>query len=260
MPPREARPPRVRTGPVMGTWASIHVHDDAPPPFVDEAVDAVFEELARLEDIFSTFRPSSEVCRLNRGEIDLSAVSPEVIEVLDACTWLEQVSNGAFDIRPRGLDGPIDPAGFVKGWATERASRRLAAAGLADWYVSVGGDVVMNGRPEPGQRWRVGIADPNDPTQVRATLELDGGAVATSGTSERGHHLWDRRLGGAADALASMTVTGPSLSWADAFATTAFVMGEAGVAWVERFNGYGAVAVRHDGSIMASPLYAHAAA
>ena len=63
--------PIRRTNPVMGTWASIHVHDEAPPATVDDAIDGVFAELARLEDIFSTFRRESEISRFNRGEIDL---------------------------------------------------------------------------------------------------------------------------------------------------------------------------------------------
>ena len=47
-----------------------------------------------------------------------------------------------------------------------------------------------------------------------------------------------------------MTVTGPNLTWADAFATTAFVMGLDGLAWVARFDGYRAVAITTDGELV----------
>jgi thiamine biosynthesis lipoprotein ApbE len=50
--------------------------------------------------------------------------------------------------------------------------------------------------------------------------------------------------------LASLTVIGPSLTWADAFATAAFVLGENGPAWVEQFDGYTAFGVRPDGGIV----------
>ena len=43
---------------------------------------------------------------------------------------------------------------------------------------------------------------------------------------------------------------GPSLTWADAFATTVFVMGDEGLAWLEGFDGYHAVGIRHDGSLV----------
>eukprot|EP01041_Mallomonas_annulata_P020800 gene20800-40699_t len=81
----------------MGTVASIHVHDDplhVDPRVVDDAIDAVLAELERLEAMFSTFRPTSEISRVNRGELDLVDCSPEVIDVVDACTWLEHASGG----------------------------------------------------------------------------------------------------------------------------------------------------------------------
>ena len=244
--------PVRRARSVMGTTASIHVHDAADITLVDRAIDEVLAELDRLEAMFSTYRHDSEISRVNRGELHVGDCSAEVIEVLDACTWLEQVSGGAFDIRPRGLDGPIDPAGFVKGWATERASSALMRAGLAHWYVSVGGDMVLSGTPAPGERWRVGLADPLHPGELVASIDVEEGAVATSGTAERGAHLWDARTGDTAGGFASVTVMGPSLTWADAFATTVFVMGVAGLGWLERFDGYHAVAVRPDGTLVAS--------
>ena len=241
---------------VMGTTASIHVHDDAPQELVERAIDELLAELDRLELMFSTFREHSEISRVNRGELHLGDCSREVTEVLDACTWLEQASGGAFDIRPNGLDGPIDPAGFVKGWAAERASGALARCGLEHWYVAVGGDIIVSGSPAPGERWRIGIANPIRSGEILASLDVEGGAVATSGTAERGAHLWDVRNGAPANGFASVTVSGPSLAWADAFATTVFVMGEPGIEWVTQFDGYHAVAVRPDATLLASDALA----
>ena len=119
----------VRTAAVMGTVASIHVHDDADDASIEAAIDAVLVELERLEAMFSTFRPTSEISRINDGALHLLDASPEVIEVLDACTALEHLSGGAFTTRPPDRPGVIDPAGFVKGWATERASTLLTGAG-----------------------------------------------------------------------------------------------------------------------------------
>jgi FAD:protein FMN transferase len=241
----------VRTHPVMGTMASVHVHDLADPAVIDAAVDALWVELDRLEEIFSTFRPSSEISRINRGELHLLDASPEVIEVVDACTWLEHVSHGAFRARRPG-DTVVDPAGFVKGWATELAAKCLDRAGLRQWYVSVGGDIQTRGAAGGGSPWRVAISDPNseDPRALRALVEVSGDAVATSGTAARGRHIWDGRTDQPADALASMTVVGPHLTWADAFATTAFVMGLEGVDWVANFDGYRALAITTEGDLI----------
>lgn len=244
-------PAVVRTNPVMGTMASVHVHDDVNPAVIDAAIGLLWMELDRLESIFSTFRSSSEISRINRGELHLLDASPEVIEVFDACTWLEHVSNGAFRARRPG-DLIVDPAGFVKGWATELAAQHLDRAGLRQWYLSVGGDIQTRGTARRGTPWRVAIADPNkaDSRAIAAIVEISGDAIATSGTAARGRHLWDGRTDEPAEALASMTVVGPNLTWADAFATAAFVMGSDGVDWVSQFAGYRALAITLDGALL----------
>ena len=245
-----AQPVR-RSAPMMGSVASIHVHDDAPGDLVDVVIAEVFAELEQYEAMFSTFRMSSEISRINRSELHLLDASREVIDVLDACFFLEGASDGAFSTRRN--DGSLDPAGFVKGWAVERASRRFDAAGLKHWYVSLGGDMQM-GDPPPNSHlqdgWKVGIADPLHPGEVVAALAMQRGAVATSGSAERGRHIIDQRSGASNEYWSSITVTGPSLTWADAFATTAFVIGEEGLTWVHRFEGYAAMGVRPDGTLV----------
>jgi thiamine biosynthesis lipoprotein len=241
----------IRTHPVMGTMASVHVHDRVEPAVAEAAIVAMWTELDRLEAMFSTFRPTSEISRINRNELHLLDASPEVVEVVDACTWLEHASDGAFRARRPG-DAIVDPAGFVKGWAAELAAKHLDRAGLRQWYLSVGGDVQTRGTAHDGSPWRIGIADPNsdDPRAIRAMVEVDGLAVATSGTAARGRHLWDGRSDQPADQLASMTVVGPHLTWADAFATAAFVMGLHGVEWVSTFTGYRALAITKQGELV----------
>lgn len=241
--------PIVRTHEVMGTTASVHVHDHFDADAVDVAIEAMWAELDRLEDVFSTFRDSSAISRINAGELHVLDAGPEVIEVLDACTWLEHTSQGAFRAR-RPDDTAIDPAGFVKGWAAELAAQHLDRAGLRHWYVSVGGDIQTRGSRRDGSAWQVGIADPNDALGIRAIVEVTDQAVATSGTAARGRHLWDGRTGDAACELASMTVVGPHLTWADAFATSAFVMGLDGLDWVAKFDGYRALAITLDGHLV----------
>jgi len=250
----DSSPVVVRTHQVMGTMASVHVHDGAATSVIDAAVGQMWAELDRLEAMFSTFRADSEISRINRRELHALDASPEVLEVIDACTWLEHASGGAFRAR-RPVTGELDPAGFVKGWAAELAARSLDRAGLSQWYLSVGGDIQTRGRAHDGSAWRIGIADPNraDVGYVRAMVEVDGLAVATSGTAARGRHLWDGRSDEAAAAVASMTVLGPHLTWADAFATAAFVMGLDGIDWVARFDGYRALAITKDGRLVQRP-------
>jgi len=210
-------------------------------------------ELERLEQIFSTYRRSSEISRINRGDLDVRHASPEVRDVLVACAWLERDSGGVFRMHPPEQPDSIDPSGYVKGWATERAARSLLAAGLHNWCVNVGGDLVARGRPEPSRPWRAAIRDPRDGQRVALVIDVDDRAVATSGTYERGQHLWDGRTGTRESRIASLTVVGPRLAWVDAFATAAVVMGHDGIEWVAAHDDYDALAITEDGAMWMSP-------
>lgn len=228
----------------MGTTASIHVNDDIDEARFRQCVGTVRSELKRWESIFSVFTPDSEVSRINDGSLHPLDAGREVIEVLDACTWLEQASRGAFSIRRSKHSPDINPSGFVKGWAGERAARLLREQGLSHVYVGIGGDFMAFGGFTNDEPWRIGIIDPRDADQLVGTVDIVDGAVATSGIAERGRHIWDPRTGGPAETFLSVTVSGPSLTWADAFATTVFVMGEAGVEWLAQFSGYEVMVVR----------------
>jgi thiamine biosynthesis lipoprotein len=233
----------------MGTVASVHVHDDVAPEIAEGAIAAAFASLAAEEARFSTFRPDSEISEVNSGLRPLLECSNETIDALDACTWLEHASGGAFSAR-RPLDGLLDPAGYVKGWAAERAAGQLRAAGLEHYSLGVGGDITVSGCPAPDQAWRIAVADPARDGATLALVELTGGAIATSGTAARGDHLWDGRDGSAPRELRAVTVVGPHLTWADAFATTVFALGITGLDWLNGFDGYRALAVTTDDRLL----------
>jgi FAD:protein FMN transferase len=236
--PAWAPPPgTVRAEPVMGTVITVDVRDADMPK---SAMDAVFAWFHDVDETFSTFRPDSEISRLSRGELREHQCSPDVREVLDLCEDVRVRSHGTFDIR-RG--GGIDPLGLVKGWSVERASTILATAGARNFFLNAGGDVVVRGRPEPGRTWRLGIRHPEQADRVAAVLAIRDVAVATSGTYERGEHIVDPCSGSPPSGLLSMTVVGPSLTFADAYSTAAFVMGERGAAWVAGIEGYEALAI-----------------
>jgi thiamine biosynthesis lipoprotein len=82
-------------------------------------------------------------------------------------------------------------------------------------------------------------------------VELDG-AVATSGGYERGHHILDPGSGRPAKALLSATVTGPDLALADALATGLFAAGERGLSAIAALEGYDALILKRDGSMLAT--------
>jgi hypothetical protein len=122
----------------------------------------------------------------------------------------------------------------------------LTAAGSAEHTVNGGGDVQCVGERAPGQPWRIGIAHPLRPGTLALVVTGRDFAVATSGIAERGPHIMDPHTGQPATGLASITVIGPGLALADAYATAAFAMGSAARDWVESLPGFEALAITPD--------------
>ncbi|HEX5631410.1 MAG TPA: FAD:protein FMN transferase [Acidimicrobiia bacterium] len=229
--------------PFMGTVFRIEVPDGTP----DSVIGAAFAWWTHVEETFSTFIPESDISRIGRGELADADASREVRHVLARCAEIEEASGGRFSIRPGRPDGPgLDPAGLVKGWSVDEAAMILLGHGLSDFSIDAGGDVLCVGRPPDGERWRVGIRHPEHPeTAVAAMVEIDSGAVATSGTYFRGEHI----RGKAARALASVTIVGPQLGTADALATAVFADQAQALGWLGAFPGYGVVVITSDGKL-----------
>ncbi|MFB7656560.1 MULTISPECIES: FAD:protein FMN transferase [unclassified Streptomyces] len=222
----------------MGTVFSFDVRGGEPTA-VRAALDEAVAGLHRADEVFSTYRDDSQVSRLARDEVTVDACAPEVAEVLELAAEAERVSDGWFSTRYRGR---LDPTGIVKGWAVERAARRIAAAGATGVSLNGGGDVQLLGAPGPRRPWRVGVSDPLRPGGLAAVVSAAGAAelaVATSGSAERGAHVVDPRTGrSAVTDLLSVTVVAPRLTWADCWATAAFAMGSReGLRWLESLPG-----------------------
>jgi thiamine biosynthesis lipoprotein len=230
---------------VMGMAVSIDIRDEqADSGRLAGAVGDVVEWLHWVDATFSTYDEASDVRRIDRAELDVGAAAPEVAEILALGERYRIDTGGYFDVR---AGGTLDPSGVVKGWAVERASELLLTAGFADHAVNAGGDIRLRGGPAPGRRWRVGIAHPQVRDGLAAVVEMGDGAVATSGTAERGPHVLNPHTGRPALELASVTVVGASLVAADAYATAALAMGRSALPWLAQLPGHEAFVVDAEG-------------
>jgi thiamine biosynthesis lipoprotein len=222
---------------IMGTVISIDVRQQSCPETV---LDELFAWFRTVDDTFSTYKADSDINRHARGEVTVAQCNPNVALVLDRCEDLFEATGGYFDAR---IGGGLDPSGFVKGWAAEVASGLLTEAGLVNHCINAGGDIRVAGQPEPGRGWRAGISNPHRPTALAVALTLRDGAVATSGTAERGCHVIDPHRGSPADELASVTVVGSDLGEADGYATAALAMGRRSLSWLESLRGHDAFVI-----------------
>jgi thiamine biosynthesis lipoprotein len=236
---------------LMGTVITMDVR--AAGLIRESVLDEAFGFLHDVDERFSPYLASSEISRLAAGEIGEDACSADVRWVLGLCDDLTRTSHGFFDARRHRADGRLDPSGVAKGWSIEQVAWILERAGADTFAINAGGDVIVRGEPEAGRFWRIGIQHPQAAARIAAVLELPSGAVATSGTYERGDHIRDPHTGLAPRGLVSITVVGPSLTYADAYATAAYAMGVDGIDWVASHPGYGAFAITADDRAIATP-------
>jgi len=249
-------PPVTRLETVMGTVVTIDVYpghefSGEQAGHLEQRIEDACAILHRADEVFSTWQPASPVSRLRRGEIALQDAPAEVAEVVAACTAARQLAGGWFD--PWAMPGGFDPTGYVKGWAAERALAALGPAhGIAGAMVNAAGDIASFGALPAGQPFRIGIADPAARMRLAAIVELTG-AIATSGSYERGQHLIDPHSGTPAARAASASVTGPDLGLADALATALAVAGPDGLEFVAAIAGYAGLVIGFDGAARSSP-------
>jgi thiamine biosynthesis lipoprotein len=238
---------------VMGTVVSFELRGRGDHPL---ALGEAVAWLHAVDRRFSTYRADSEVSLFRRGELSGSP-SDDLLEVMAACEAVSAASGGAFDTH---LAAGFDPSGYVKGWSVDRAAAILVAHGCDEWSINAGGDVRVSAPETAPSPWRIGIQHPFDRAALGTVLHARQLAVATSGRYERGDHIEDPQNRTAATAVAAVTVCGPALGLADAFATAAFVLGAEGPAWVSGLEGYECWSVLHDGRVVATagfPMLVH---
>jgi thiamine biosynthesis lipoprotein len=242
---------------VMGRGISIELADALPGRSLYRLIASTSAWLREVDAKFSIDRPDSEISRLRRRNITVEDCSANVRKVLDACARLWDRTDGYFDAY---ASGELDPSDYVRGWAVEVASARLTEAGSTNHCLRLPGLVRMRGRPAPDRLWRVGVypLSTDRPSWVLggtnlavATVGADDPEVAdgSGGTDGSGWPSIDPLSGEGVGPLRSVTVAGPDLRLAVAYATAARTMGAPGLRWLAKLAefGYESAAVSEQG-------------
>lgn len=224
--------PLSRSRYLMGTLleATVDGPEDAP------ALEAAFGEVARLERLLSTYRPDSEVSRLNAGAgSPAREVSEDLWLLLAASSKAWAASGGLFDptygssepargFGRLGLDSGrrkvflplgarLDFGGVGKGYALDAAAAVLRARGVRRALLNFGGQVYALGR------WTV--------ETPAGRFALEDASAATSGDSERPGHIVDPATGLSRRGPATATVILASATEADAWSKPLYLGGVA---------------------------------
>lgn len=129
----------------------------------------------------------------------------------------------------------IDLNGIAPGFAVDEIAQRLAAAGVQNFMIELGGEVRARGRNGRGESWRVAVEQPIDLEQLPfAVLQLGDAAVATSGEYRHAYvrdgHRYSHTIDPATarpieHEMGSVVVVAGEAAYADAWATALNVLG-----------------------------------
>lgn len=234
-----------RTFATMGTVASLGLGDDDP-----DLVARVREIFDEFEARFSRFRPDSELSAVIDGRLPLPQSSDVLRDAYATAMDWRAATGGAFT--PNRPDGILDLDGIVKAQAIAAAGVVLDRGGASGWTLAVGGDVLVaaNGRDEDRI---VGVVDPADRTALLTAVRLDGGrrAAATSGSAERGDHIWGRN--GTTPEFVQATVLADDIVTADVLATAIVAAGPEHVDEITERWAVDALTVDRAGALRATP-------
>ncbi len=227
----------------MGTVFRFGGQTPFDPAKTKQLVMTACEILHEADRTFSLYKPESPLSRLARGEAAVKDLPPVVSEIWDSCEAWESITDGWFSAFTP--EHTFDPSGIVKTWAARAAANYLVENGLNDITVNAGGDVWISDDATGVDDWRVGLHKPVSIGSAEAgaltVIDLKDTvfrAVATSGSAERGLHIWNPKAPerAAADELVQVSIVARDLVTADVWATAAFAMGSRAIGILDRYN------------------------
>jgi len=238
---------------VWGTVVDVDVASAViSETMLKNAIEKIIEFCREVDQDFSTYIDSSWITLLRQGKVEIQDCPNLVREVYELCGQAKYLSDGAFD--PWAVAGGFDPSGLVKGWAADICANMLVAAGAQHVQVNAAGDLALRGGwcdPADGdvKPWKIGVVNPDNRQEVVKIFEITDGAIATSGTYERGAHINDPYTGMIAIGAKSATIVGKEGWLCDALATAVMVAGSDAALWFgqKELEGYLVWAVnRHE--------------
>jgi thiamine biosynthesis lipoprotein len=249
----------------MGTVFTFRGLTDLNVEGQSEAILHATNTLHKADAIFSLYKPDSPLSRLAGGETSVAECPAVVEQVWELCEKWGKVTDGWFSAFTQ--QNTFDPSGLVKTWAAQFAAEKLIEAGITDFTLNAGGDILISEQQSREEFWRIAIGKPvsiaSKESGVLTVLDLAGTeyrAVATSGSAERGEHIWNPKGSKLQKDVVQVSVIAQNLVEADVWATAAFAEGIGSLKRINRQPNLEALYVMADGSLQGTdgliPLFA----
>ena len=204
------------SGEIYGTTYSIKIAENSSHANLESKIK---NELIRIDYVFSTYKPSSEISLINND--DDFKWSKEFRNLYEISMEISALSGGAF--LPQEKNG-YDFSAIGKGYAIDKISELVEQNGVNNYFIEIGGEIRAKGAKFK-ENWIFGIERPINSKKspyVAFNVPEDGVSIATSGEYREPNHIWGK---GPRDLL-SVTVAHESATYADAWATALYVLGK----------------------------------
>lgn len=202
----------------MGTVFVFQIEDELSDFELGRLCESAMEIIQDADDRFSLYRDDSELSRLKSNTLPWASASSQQQLIKSMAGFWRDQTQGFFDAK---TDEDYDPSGIVKTWAAQNAVNFLEANGISRFTLNAGGDIYLTGNFQNAILGRVGVSKlvsiAHQDSGAALILDLNDTAlkaVCTSGTTERGEHIWRSN-----DEFVQATVIGPDLVEADVWAT-----------------------------------------
>lgn len=131
----------------------------------------------------------------------------------------------------------MDFNAIAQGYSVDVLAQYLEVNGIKDYYIEIGGEIVVSGKNREGKDWRIGIDSPEQEATNRVienVVNISDKAIATSGNYRKFYlkdgvkyaHTINPKTGAPVQhSLLSATVIASSCADADAYATAFMVVG-----------------------------------
>ena len=231
------------------------------------------------EELFRLLQHAQTISQLTGGAFDITFTplwqlwgrcakkgrlpSPEEIREAKGLVDFRQIklSEGTHEVELGKAGMRVNLGGIAKGYALDRTGRVLKNAGLDNFLVNMGGDILAMGEGREGKGWRIGIRHPRRPQELTGMLRIGNGCVLTSGDYERYfeiegkryHHILDVRTGYPVDSCSQVTVVAPNLGSNYLPSIALFLLGpEAGLHHMENYPEMAALIITPEGKVVAT--------
>ncbi len=215
---------------LLGTVVEIQIRETDRKK-AETSIEKAFNEIKRIDDLFSTYNEDSPVWKLNHNQDTLINVDPEIFSLMVLCDSISNLTNGSFDVSLNkllttwGFDGddpslPVEEklssALLNSGWNNiellednsfnRKAGTELNFGAIAKGYaVDKAVNVLINlgiksalvnagGEIKTiGDDWVIGIQHPRNQNQIIEKVNPEKMSVATSGDYEKYFELNGKR-------------------------------------------------------------------